>query len=70
MNKPMNIALVVIGIILLVMGLNASDSLASGFSEFFTGSPTDKAIWLIIGGVAALIIGGLGFLRGGRSKGL
>lgn len=67
MNKPISLALLVVGIVLLVMGLNASDSFASEVSEFFTDSPTDKAIWLVIGGVAALVVGGAGFLRGRRA---
>jgi len=59
MKKPIAVALVVIGLILLVMGLNASDSLSSQFSELFSGSPSDKAIWLIVAGVGALVVGGL-----------
>ncbi len=67
MNKPLSLALVVIGIVLLVMGLNASDSFASEVSEFFTSSPTDKAIWLVIGGLAALVVGGASLARGKRA---
>jgi hypothetical protein len=66
MNKPVSIALVVVGLILLVMGFNATEAFASEVSEFFTGSPTDKAIWLILGGAAALVLGGIGLLN--RSK--
>jgi hypothetical protein len=66
MNKPISLALLVIGVILLVMGFNASDSLSSQISEFFSGSPTDKAIWLLIGGAAATIVGGFGLLRSSR----
>ncbi|MFN3243492.1 MAG: DUF3185 family protein [Planctomycetota bacterium] len=62
----MSIALVVVGLILLVMGFNATEAFASEVSEFFTGSPTDKAIWLILGGAAALVLGGIGLLN--RSK--
>jgi hypothetical protein len=57
MNKGIGIALVVIGIILIMFGINASDSFSSDVSRFFTGSPTDKTMWLLIGGVAATIIG-------------
>lgn len=57
MKTALGAALVVAGIILLVMGLNASDSFASDFSRFFTGSPTDRAIWMMIGGAAALVGG-------------
>jgi hypothetical protein len=31
---------------------------------FFTGSPTDKAIWLLLGGIVVIIIGLAGLLRG------
>jgi hypothetical protein len=47
----------VIGIVLLVMGIRALDSFGSQFSKFFTGSPTDRAVWLTIGGVAAILVG-------------
>lgn len=61
MNKAIGIALLVVGVILLVWGVNASDSIGSELSETFTGSPTDKSIWLIIGGVVSGITG-LGLL--------
>jgi hypothetical protein len=48
---------VAVGIVLLVMGLREMDSLVSQFSKFFTGSPTDRAVWLTMGG-AVLILGG------------
>ena len=57
MNKALGIALLVVGVILLVWGINASDSVGSEISEAFTGSPTDKSIWLIIGGVVSGITG-------------
>jgi hypothetical protein len=31
---------------------------------FFTGSPTDKAIWMLVVGIVAIIIGLAGLLRG------
>jgi hypothetical protein len=64
MNKPVSIALLAIGIVLIVFGVNASNSFGSSVSRFFTGSPTDKAIWLIIGGVLASIVGLVGLVRG------
>ena len=66
MNKPICIALLVAGIILTVFGINASNSFGSDVSRFFTGSPTEKAVWMLVGGVVMGIIGlaGLGF--GGR----
>jgi len=67
MNKPISLALLVGGIVLLVYGVSASDSTASGFSRFFTGNPTDKTMWLLIGGTIATIAGGAGMFRGSKS---
>ena len=68
MNKPLSLALLVGGIVLIVCGISASDSAASGFSRFFTGNPTDKTMWLLIGGAIATIAGGAGFFRGSKSS--
>jgi hypothetical protein len=68
MNKPFSLVLLVVGISLLIYGVSASDSLGSHFSRFFTGSPTDKTMWLIIGGAAAAFAGAAGLLlRGSKS---
>jgi len=64
MNKPVSIALLAVGILLIVFGVSASNSFGSSVSRFFTGSPTDKAIWLLIGGVVASIVGLFGLVRG------
>ena len=53
----------VVGIVLLIMGFNASDSLSSELSEAFDGAPSDKAIWLIVGGVIAAAFGAIGLMR-------
>ena len=63
MNKPIGIALLAIGIVLIIFGINASNSVGSDFSRFFTGSPTNKAIWLLLGGIASVIVGGVLSLR-------
>jgi len=65
MNKLMSLVLLVVGIVLLVYGMSASDSIGSDFSRFFTGSPTDKTMWLIIGGAAASVVGAAGLMFGG-----
>jgi hypothetical protein len=68
MNKPISLALLVVGIILLIYGVNASDSIGSSFSRFFTGNPTDKTVWLLIGGAVATAVGAAGMLRGSKSS--
>ncbi len=57
MKMPIGLALAAIGIVLLIIGISASDSVASDVSRFFTGEPTDRAIWFTLGGVAALVVG-------------
>jgi hypothetical protein len=68
MNKPISIALVVAGVILAIYGANSSNSIGSGFSRFFTGAPTDKALWLMIGGGVAFAIGIAGFFRSSNAR--
>lgn len=57
MNKVISLALLVGGIILIVVGINATNSFSSDVSRFFTGSPTDKAVWMLIGGIVAAVVG-------------
>lgn len=57
MNRIVSLALLAGGIVLIVVGVNATNSFSSDVSRFFTGSPTDKALWMLIGGVVASVIG-------------
>ena len=68
MNKAVSLALLVAGIVLIVYGISASNSVGSGFSRMFTGSPTDKTLWLLIGGGAAALICLVGVMRGSREN--
>jgi hypothetical protein len=67
MNRILSLVLLVGGIVLIVYGINASDSISSSFSRFFTGNPTDKTMWLLIGGTAATVVGLVGMLRGSKA---
>jgi hypothetical protein len=66
MTRILSLALLVAGIVMLVLGLIESDSVASDFSRLFTGEPTDKAVWLLVGGGLSLIAGLVGLARGRR----
>ena len=57
MNKIVSLALLIGGVALMIYGINATNSFGSDVSRFFTGSPTDKAIWMLIGGTVAAVIG-------------
>ena len=64
MHKAVALALLAGGILLLIFGVSAAQSFGSDLSRFFTGAPTDKAIWMLVGGVAVSIVGVVGLLRG------
>jgi hypothetical protein len=68
MQRALGVALLAVGVLLLIFGLSSADSLASDISRFFTGEPTDRAMWLIIGGIASLAAGGTLALISGRTK--
>ena len=57
MNRILSWALLAGGIALIIIGVNATNSFSSDVSRFFTGSPTDKAVWMLIGGCVAAVIG-------------
>ncbi len=57
MNKPLALALLVGGVILIVFGVNESHSFGSDLNRFFTGNPTDKSMWLMTGGAVAAVVG-------------
>jgi uncharacterized membrane protein len=63
MPKIASIALLIVGLILLVYGLNASNSVSSSVSQAVSGSPSNKTIWLIALGVLGIVSGGVGFFR-------
>ena len=65
-NKIIFIAVLIVGVVLLVLGVVESDSISSDFSRLFTGEPTDKAVWLLIGGGVAAIVGLGGLARGSK----
>lgn len=68
MNKPISLALLIVGIILIVYGAGASNSVGSSVSRTFTGSPTDKTIWLMVGGTVAAVAGLAGIVRGSKAE--
>ena len=66
MNKLIFIALLVAGVVLTVLGVNATNSFGSDVSRFFTGSPTDKAVWMLVVGILMGILGLGGLSLGAR----
>ncbi len=65
MKRIIGIALLAGGVIALVYGFQAKGSVESKLTETFTGSPSEKARRLLIGGAVASVVGvGLILLKG------
>lgn len=66
-QRIFGIALLLVGIVLVIVGLNASDSMADQISNTFTGKYTDRTTWYILGGVLLAVVGVLAaVVPGGR----
>ena len=65
-QRVVGIVLLLLGVVLFVVGMNASHSVADRWSNFFTGHFTDARAWYIVGGIASAIGGVMLFLFGGR----
>ena len=66
MNNIAGLAVFALGIVLLIFGFNESHSFSSDVSRVFTGNPTDRSLWLIIGGAAAVIVGLVIAIKGAK----
>ena len=67
-QRILGIVLLIGGVILLIVGINASHSLADRVSNTFTGRFTDATTWYIVGGIASALLGLLMVLVGGGGK--
>ena len=59
MRNMVGIGVIILGVFLLIAGLDASDSLSSRIHRLFHGSPTDRTLWLFFGGVVTVLVGAL-----------
>jgi hypothetical protein len=71
MSPPriIGIVLLIIGVIVMVWGMNASHSVADQVSNTFTGRFTQTTTWYIIGGIAAAVFGLVLTVFGASGKG-
>jgi uncharacterized membrane protein YidH (DUF202 family) len=60
--KAAALALLAGGMALTLFGANAVNSANSDISRLFTGAPTDRAIWMVVGGIVMLVAGLAGLL--------
>ena len=64
MKKIDWLSLLVIGIVMIVLGVQAMNSIESDVNRFFRGTPTDKSVWMLVGGILCAIAGGYGVWKG------
>ena len=69
MNKAISLAILAGGILLAIFGIDAVNSTGSDISRFFTGAPTDRAMWMLVGGVVASVVGLGGLMLPGSKLG-
>ena len=62
-KRLFGIALLVVGVILLVMGYNATQAPVEELAETFTGRYSDETMWYLIGGAVAAVVGLVMLLR-------
>ncbi len=62
-NRTLSIFVLAGGVVLLISGLSATKSFAPDASKYFTGSATDRAVWMLIGGTVATLVGLMWTLR-------
>jgi hypothetical protein len=62
MYKPVSVALL-IAIVLLVFGCNTSMSISLDVSGVFTGSPVNRALWMVFADALAAVAGLIGIKR-------
>jgi hypothetical protein len=69
LSRIFGIVLLTVGVVLIVMGVVASRSLANSLSTVFAGRLTQNTLWYIFGGIVAAVVGfllAIGIL--GRSR--
>ena len=68
MKRIIGIGLLVVGLILLFVGMNASHSAADQVSNTFTGRFTEATTWYMVGGIGSAAIGLLMVVFKGHPK--
>jgi len=63
-QRLVGVVLLVVGVALIVIGANASHSVADQVSDTFTGKFTQSTTWYLVGGVGAALTGLLMVLFG------
>lgn len=66
MNKSISLAILAGGIMLLLFGISEMNSINSSISRIFNGSPSERSVWMLIGGVMMTVAGAAGLVLSSR----
>ena len=66
MGKAISLALLAGGVVLLYFGGQSFHSFSNEVSRVFTGAPTNRTMYLIVGGVVATLAGLTGLVVSGK----
>ena len=66
MNRAIGFAFLAGGVVLLILGIQAANTFSSNVWRFFTGSPTNQSVWMIVLGAILVLVGMVLSLGGGR----
>jgi len=67
-QRIIGLILLIVGIGLLIVGMNASHSLTDQVSNTFSGHFTDQTTWYILGGIALGAVGAVMLVISGGGK--
>lgn len=56
-QRIIGIVMLVVGVVILCVGINASNSVADQVKQTFTGRLTDQTAWYIFGGLTVALVG-------------
>ena len=56
-TRILGVILLIGGVVLIIIGVTASRSLADSLSTMFRGRLTEHTLWYIIGGIASAVVG-------------
>ena len=68
MNKMISAAFLAAGVVLALFGFNEMNSVTSDISRMFTGAPTDRAIWMLAGAAALVVLRMTGLVSASRKN--
>jgi hypothetical protein len=57
MTRIVSVAFLIAGVVLLIFGIDAWNSVGSDITRVVEGGPSNRAIWLLVSGIVAFFLG-------------